>query len=226
MAISVVQTVSGSGSASPVSATLAATTAGTCLVVVFLNHGTSAPAVTGMTIGGSASNFGALKTVTNSGEQVSVWACPSCPGGQTALSVSGTSFAVGGGSAGIVAYEVTGLAATLAALLDQFSTGTGSSGTWSSGATPTTTQASEFVAGGMAGLVNTPTGPSSPWANTSPATSLIAGQQVASSAGAFTYSGTVSSTTWAAAVVTLNSVSFTAKANPGLNQAVMRSAVF
>lgn len=230
MAIGVAQTKTGTGSGSSVSVTLTATGSGNCLVVAFLNSGTSAPTVSGMTIGGSSSNFGALvtKSSASSGMQVSIWACPSCPSGQTALVVNGSNFGAGGAAAGVVAYEVSGLAATLAGLLDQSSSGNGSGTSWSSGATPSTTAASEFVVGAFAGLAGTPTGPSSPWANTSPQTAQVAGQQVSSSTGAFTYSGSnTTSGAWAAAVVTLFPAGLAGTGNRAiLNQAVMRSAVF
>lgn len=201
---SVVQTASNSGTGTSITVTLAsATTAGNCLVVHVTGTGSGAPSVSGVTIGGSASNFGALKSSNSSnGFTVFVmaasWACPNCPGGQTSVVVSGTNLK------SVVVDEVSGLASTFAALLDQFNTGGAGSGTaWSSGTTPATTNAAEYI-GGVAIDSGTMTGPGAPWTNTSPVSGSIAGRQISSATGTFTYSGTSSlSAAWAAVVVTL-----------------------
>lgn len=181
------------------------TTAGNCLVVYVTGSGSSAPSVTGVTIGGSASNFAVLKSASTSNGftqfiLATAWACPSCPGGQTAVAVSGTNIS------SVTVHEVSGLASTSGALLDKFSTGSSASAasSWSSGATTATANAAEYI-GGVAIDSGTMTGPASPWANASPVSGSITGSQITTSTGTFTYSGTSSgSAIWAAVVVTLN----------------------
>lgn len=196
----VVQTASGNGTTLSFAS---ATTAGNCVVVCFLDNGSlTTPSVSAMTLGGSAGNFAALVTSTNSaGHQLAtIWADPSCAGGQTAIAVTEAS----GNHPVIIAYEISGIAS--ASPLDKSSTGNASSGTWSSGTTATTTQAAEAWVG-CAVINNTPpTGPGAPWTNTNQTnstTQAIAGQQITSSTGTATYNGTSGSTNWAAAVVTL-----------------------
>lgn len=225
MAISVVQTKTGTGSGTSIPATLTATGSGNALIVCVMNVGGSAATLSGITIGGSASNFASVVAAASGGVQTWIWACPSAPTGQTALAVNGSSFANSGGSAGVVAYEVSALAATLAVMNDKSSPGTGSGASWSSGASGALSQAAEFAAGCAASFLGTPAGPSSPWTNTSPSAALIAGQQVTSSASSLTYSGTGGSSTWAACVATFQGSALFPRAY-SINQSVMRSAVW
>jgi hypothetical protein len=229
VAISVVQTKTNS--ASSTSVTLTSTGTGNCLVVCIMSSGSSGstPTVSGVTIGGSASNFAVLKSSTFTSTFAMgafIWACPSAPSGQTALAVAGSN--LGGNELGIVAYEVAGLATTIGALLDKFSTGGASSSSWTSGASGPTTQASEFVAG-CASTTTGITAPGSPWTGSLGTGDTAAAQQIASSTGTFTYSGTqISPAAYAAVVVTLLPPAAGGLAKPltRVNQAVNRSAVW
>ena len=180
----------------------AGTSGGSCVTAALGDIGfVNTPAVTAVTLGGSADNFAVLATATGTSHQmVTIWADPSCASAQTAVAVTETN----SGHPSVIAYEISGIAAT--SPLDQSSTGAASSGTsWSSGTTGTTAQAAQAWIG-AAVLPATPTGPSSPWANTTQANSsdqVIAGQQITASTGTATYSGTSAGAVWAAVVVTL-----------------------
>lgn len=202
--VAVVQTASHNSGAVTFGA---GTTGGNCPVVGIGVESTAAVTITGVTLGGAAGHFGQLpgaQASANSGgifQSVDMWADPNCASGQTAVAItaSGSTVALGG-----VAWEVSGLAATLAGLLDKVSANHATSGAWSSGTTAATTKAAEFWAG-VVSVNNTPTGPASPWTNTRPASDavdMVAGQQVTTATGTATYSGTGSGI-WAAAVVTL-----------------------
>ena len=185
MTISVVQTVS-SNSLSP---TIAATTAGNCLVVCVMSENTSAQSVSGVTLGGSADNFAAAVSDNTEHTSAFIWCDPDCAGGQTAVVISGSSLDVASGHGGVVVYEVSGLVTS--AVVDQTNHGHTTSGTsWTSNATSTTTQAAEFWVGCADVSAATIAGPSSPWSNTSPSTVCAAGYQIVASTGAATYSGT------------------------------------
>lgn len=188
--------------ANSLSVTIPATAAGNCLVVVVSSYNGSAQSVSGMTLGGSAGNFGSLKTAGGTGPFLAIWADPDCAGGQTAVAISGSNLQVDAGNGNVAVYEFSGLAATLAGLLDKSSSNTGTGLSWSSGTTATTAQADEAWAGGEAGQ-EAVTGPGSPWTN-NPSTYGIAGRQVRTTTGTATYSGTMAmSGAWAAAVVCL-----------------------
>lgn len=94
MAPTLIQSATGTGTASPVAVTLGVnTTAGNCLIVATGGVTTvgNNPAVTGITLGGAAGNFAQSVTAgvpASDASTVSVWADPGCTGGQTALSVS------------------------------------------------------------------------------------------------------------------------------------------
>lgn len=202
--VAVVQTASHNSGAVTFGA---GTTAGNCPVVGIGVEATAAITITAVKLGGVADHFAQLagaQASANTGgifQSVDMWADPSCAGSQTAVAItaSGATAAIGG-----VAWEVSGLAATSAALLDKVAANHATSGTWSSGATATTTNPTEFW-GGVVSINSVPTGPASPWTNTRPASDavdMVAGQQVTTATGAATYSGTGSGI-WAAAVVTL-----------------------
>jgi hypothetical protein len=201
VAITLVQSKSGTGTSLTLSS---ATTAGNCLVVVVSDVGISAPAVTAVTLGGSAGNFSTLieKNTTVADGMVSIWADPNC-GASTAIAITETN----GNTPVITAFEFSGLVS--ASVLDLSSSQQGTSSAWSSGSTATTTQAAEaWVGGAMAKTVIS--GPSSPWTNTGPTVNgscdAIAGYQITTSAGAAVYTGSINAN-WTAAVVTLKGTS-------------------
>lgn len=188
--------------------TIPSTTAGSCLVAVIDQHGTVSSAVTGVTLGGAAGNFGVLLSQTAGtlgsfgSVALDIWADPSCAGGQTAIAVAGAD-AIGF----IAVYEFSGLAATSAALLDQKASAPGTAGTYSSGTTATTANASQAWVGGLAAMDWWDTEPSSPWACTASSVSHndFSAYQITTSTGTAVITGSYSaSTQWAAGVVCLN----------------------
>ena len=225
MAISIVQTAQNYATDQSASATVTvtlgqATQAGNCLVVVVATaYETTNATVSGVTLGGAAGNFGALYHIgTGSSDSiVSFWADPDCAGSQTsvAASVSGGS---GYGLVAVSVLEVSGLASTLAGLLDQSAGAEGAGTAWSSGPTGTTSHADELAVGGIATYAyHTITGPASPWVNLAqqsgsvsafPPSQSMAGYDVLSATGTVTYSGFLSgSYAWVAGVVTLKGAS-------------------
>lgn len=211
MTISLVQTQPGHAASTTVTVTLGApTTTGNCLIACVVSAATSTNgAVTGITLGGAAGNWAALTSAGTSGDDAitSVWADPSCAGGQTAVVVTVNS--TGTSHTCVQVYEFSGIAA--ASVLDRsagqdtaFTAGAG----WSAGPTSSTTQAAELWLGAAFGLNTTMTGPSSPWNNAAQVTdgpgSLMAGYQIVAATGTATYAGSYSPNSPAvAAVVTL-----------------------
>ncbi|HSZ38461.1 MAG TPA: hypothetical protein VK817_00740 [Trebonia sp.] len=218
MTISLVQApVSNSGTAgTTLTLTLgSATTAGNCLVVVITTHNASTvnPAVSGVTIGGSADNFASLfATGGATDESISAfWTDPNCAGGQTSVVITFSSVTSPRYMASV--YEFSGLAATNAALLDKSAaSATGANGTsFSSTSTATTANAVELWVGLVSTDTTTVTGPASPWTNIAQVTpagtasDFMSGYQIRSATGAAAYAGTFSpSAFYNAAVVTLN----------------------
>src|ERR1017187_7326581 len=210
MAITVVQTVTGSASGTtPLTLTLAATGAGNCLVVCYSASGTGAPVASGITLGGMP----VAQTGKTTGEQAAgnlcdgeIWIDDNCTGGQTSLAITPNGYA----HFAVVVYEIAGLVTS--GVVDQVASATANSGTAvTSGSTATTTQASEIWVGlGSQYAAASITGPSSPWTNTTLSAyqggsgSCVTGYQVVSSAGAATYASTGNvSNPWVGAVVTL-----------------------
>lgn len=207
--------LTGAGSGTLSGSFTTATTAGNCIIVAlgFYSPTAAILSVSSVTLGGVAGNFGQVVfTQSASGTAntmaAAIWADPNCAGGQTSVSVT-----VAGGSAqfsavgGYVIYEVSGLAATLAALTDKTSTGNATTGTTtSSGATATTTNVLDFIIGSVADFNNITTDPVS-WNNTAEAGAGYAGEagyQVPGTTGTFTYSAVQStSSTWASVVAAL-----------------------
>jgi hypothetical protein len=191
-----------------------------------MNIGTSAGSVSGVTVGGSASNFSQLVADTAVLEtQVWIWACPLCPGSATTVAVSGSNLAAGGGSAGASIYEVAGLGA---ATLDKSNHGSStSSSNWTSGSI-TTTQANEFLVGCAASLASGTAAPGSPWSSEQPVTKLFSGQQVVSSTGTYNYnsSGGFIASYNAAAIASLVPGASSTNKIVQANQAVMRAALW
>lgn len=228
MAISVVQTVTKSGSTSPLNASFSsATRGGTCVLVAF-GAGCSGfgPSVSGITIGGSSLTSLASSSGLAISEYTDVWiyALPNCPGGQTAISVTGTEWSQGGG---YVALEVSGLALTTSTLLDKSSAG-GSSGpatATDTGTTATTTNPSEFVLAASSAWSGQ-TGPASPWTNITISDTTV-GYQIASSEATFDYQTTFgTSGPWCSAIVTLFPGANIFTQSVQVNQSVMRSAIW
>ena len=248
MSITVVQHASTtvavtSGTTVTVSPAFASNTAaGNCLVAVFsinnIDGPSGGPVVTGITsvtTNGSAENWAQGAAAPNySGAPTELWVYvnPDTGGGQKIIDLN---IDIGAAyepypeySMAVLAdiYEVAGLAAS--SVTDKTSTGaSNASETWSSGATATTSQASEIAFGGAAGFVATAdttqtfAGPGSGFTNetaleetvqnggTTAADSYycyqVSGYQILSSEGAVTYAGTASSAGSynTAAVVTL-----------------------
>ena len=188
--------------------TIPSTIAGNCLLVLIASKGSSgsAASVSGITLGGSAGNFASLAAAHGTDgftdwADAFAWADPSCAGGQTAVSVSGSNLGVGSGIGGVTVLEISGIAAS--SPLDKSSTGNGQSSSFASGATATTTVAAELWAA-IAATPGSATGPESPWTDESPpGSAAAAAYQVVSSTGTASYSGTCSNEAWAALVVTL-----------------------
>lgn len=154
---------------------------------------TANPQVTAITLGGAADQWAKVtqlrSTTRNDAE---VWSDPGCAAGQTAVAVT---FAGGGGTGDlwVTVYEVAG---NLTA--DQIKTAENSIGTtWTSGASPTTTQAAEvFFATGMFAGSQTPavTGAGT-WTTQSSGISAAlvqtSGYQNVAATGTATFSGTI-----------------------------------
>ena len=211
--------VPGSANALTLTLTLASpTTAGNCLIVCVGTSSTAAAsAVASVKLGGSVGNFAAEETSGTSGSlqgRAEIWADPNCAGGQTAVLIT-----VAGGSGantgiGAVVYEFTGIPTSSA--VDQVHPGQGTSTPWSSGSTPTTTQASELWVGAYCGsdfaggkTITPPAAFTNIATQLATVTYFTAGYQIVSSTGAAAYAGTGNSGTqsWGAAVATFKPLS-------------------
>ena len=206
MAISVVQTKTGTvGSALTIPVTLTSTTAGNCLVVCYASS-YDASKITGLTLGpsGSGGNFAKATGITSAGyTDAEIWVDHNCAGGQTTLT-----FTTDGGSgaqsiAGWVVYEISGL--TGGGAVDQVSAQGGTTTAVTSGTTATTTAASEIWVGMGTAYYPGITGPSPPWTNTetgmgSGSSAIVGGYQVVSSTGTATYASTATGAQQAPAV--------------------------
>ena len=175
--------------------TLSPTGAGN-LLVVCVSTAVNDALVTGVTLGGSGTGFAQrVAQTSNSFITACVWSNPACASGQTSLVVNLST----ADDPCVDVYEVSGLPG---AVLDQSVVHPllATASTWTSNATPATTQPAEFVVALVGGFNNaatstTITGPAGPWANETqltPATGIfqLSGYQISSSTGPFTYSGT------------------------------------
>lgn len=189
--------VSGSNT---VTATIAATGAGNTLVALIgdvssLNNGTP----NAVTLGGLADNWtqAAVQGSATDHSVVAGWVDPNCAGGKTTVTVT-TTGATGTEDIFLWVYEW----ANLPGGVDKTSAGANTfAASWTSGATATTTQASEVAFGITAGntqggSTGALTGPSSPWINQAfqqngPKISLP-GYNILTSTQAVTYNGTAS----------------------------------
>jgi hypothetical protein len=206
-----VQSVSFTGTSSPVTVTISATGTGNCLVVFFGAADTvTAPTVSGITLGGAAGNF-AQAAGAGGGTHIDaeIWTDRNAASGQTSVVISWS-----GGVSTTVAGRVEEWAGIVTGVspVDKTSTGTGTTTTsWSSGATGTLAQAAEIVVGLVANIsgVSSITGPSSPWTNQAEVDSGTAigemnGWQQVAATTSQTYSGTFASlTSYSAVVVSL-----------------------
>ena len=194
--------------ASASTATIPATTAGNCLIVVITTSSASGASVSGITLGGAAGNFAqaahAHAIVPNfDALDVFIWADADITGGHTTVVVSGTGLNLSSNGGSLTIYEVAGLSQSPAEVVDQVSTGSATSGaTWSSGSTPETAQAAEFWVGAAV------TGefiavPGKPWTEDNAQSTASTGHQITTATGKAVYSGTqFESSLWSAAVVT------------------------
>lgn len=212
-----VQTKQGSSATSSVTITLdGATTAGNALIVMLAASGTTAnpTSVSSITLGGVADNFAQVTTYGSGSDAAigAVWLDLNCAGGQTSVVIT---VAGGTGTLAITAsvYEFAGLYPV--SPFDQTANSVSSGSTsWTSTASPTTTQATEIWIGGVfttdtgAGTI---TGPSSPWTNLAQVSQAqgsfndrwMSGWQQVAATGTATYNGTVSpSSQWIAKVAT------------------------
>lgn len=216
--MALVQTKQGSSALGTLTITLdAPTTAGNGLVVILAASGTTSnpTSVTAVTLGGVADNFSQISTFGGSSDAAigAVWLDLNCAGGQTSVAITTTG---GSGTLAVMAtvYEWSGLYPV--SPFDQTANSVSSGSTsWTSTATPTTTQADELWIGAVFTTVSsagTITGPSSPWTNLAQVNQTqgsfedrwMSGYQVVAATGAATYNGTVSpSSQWIAKVVTL-----------------------
>ncbi|HEV2252532.1 MAG TPA: hypothetical protein VGS06_05000, partial [Streptosporangiaceae bacterium] len=190
----------------------AVTTAGNCLVVCVTTAGGTGATVTGITLGGSADHFAVAKATQNgTSVDCEIWTDPNCAGGQSTVVITLS------GSADCTAevMEFTGIPASP---VDKTAGSTGTSATFTSGATAALAQSAEIAIGVAAatssgGTGLNVTGPPS-WGNfTQLSSSGGGGSHVyslisylgVSSTAAQTYQGTVSSASqpWAAAIATI-----------------------
>lgn len=218
--MALVQTKQGSAALGSLTITLdSPTVAGNALIVILAASGTTSnpTSITSITIGGSADNFSQLSTF-GSGSDAAIgaaWLDLNCVGGQTSVVITA---AGGTGTLALMAsvYEWSGLYPVTPFDQTAGTVGTGAT-SWSSGATPTTVQASELWIGcgfttSTASGPPTITGPSSPWTNLAQVNQaqgsfndqFVSGYQVVAATGTATYAGTISSASdWIAKVITL-----------------------
>lgn len=188
----------------PVTATFpGATAAGNTIVVLVTTNGDDAnPVVAGVTLGGSAGSFTrAARNTALVQFGAEAWYDPGCAGGQTVVAVT-----CSGGSGTtpdiyVSAYEVSGI---LIADQSSFNDVHGAVTTWTSNATPATTQAAEVFAGvAMSGAAPTVTGAGT-WATQGLTATfgVTSGYQIVSATGTATFSGTIPAGSYSALVAT------------------------
>jgi microcompartment protein CcmK/EutM len=189
------------------------TSSGSCLFVRVLTSANTNGHVSGITLGGSADNFGVIASQGTSTDHaiVTCWADPACAAGQTSVVITTTGSA-GTQAVSAIVSEYSGMPATLAGMLDKSGvfTSSGFATSWAlAAASPPTTQASELwlsIVGGNVSAVTagTYTGPGSLWTNTALngvnnysggfSAGGVAGDQVVSATGSPAYNGTASPT--------------------------------
>ena len=185
------------------------TTAGNCVVVIVNAFSTSTtPAISGVTLGGSAGNFTAAVSVAtatfNPWLISAIWVDPNCAGSQTAVAVSGSNLTVNS-SFGITILEVAGLVTS--SVTDKTSSSSGNGTSWTSGTTATTTVTSEIWIAADNTSGGSGVQPGSPWTDFSfDANKIGGGYQIVSSTGTATFAGTQGNGNWAACVAALKGV--------------------
>jgi len=208
----------------------AAVTAGNNVIVAvgtFL--GTTAPTVSGVTLGSTA--FTKANGLASGKADCEIWYLENAPSGQNTVTVTLT------GGSGIspatlgIASEWTGLAAS-GSLDVHPAGGSGTSTSWSSNSSGTLSQASEVIFGAVmvktAGGAVTP--PGSPWTNetvtaNSGLDEVALGYQVVSAVTAQTYSGTTATTAnWSSVIASFRQSSGVAVALPAAQVTVAAPA--
>lgn len=214
-------------------------TAGNCVIACIsassaTDGAGSQPTISSVKTNASADNWAVAKSLNDTTNccLCAVYADPNTVGGTTNVVTAFTFVGAGTNNpnaAMVDVFEVSGLLTSSVVDLTHASA-IGASGTaWSSGASGTTGQGSEFIVGMalgtvLAGGANGPTltGPSAPWTNETAQTenpsvfgtvygvTHMAGYQIVTSTGTFTYSGTQSpSEAYDAIVVTLKGAATT-----------------
>lgn len=230
----VVQSAQGTASTATGTVTLPAQTRqGNTLIAIasVLNSGTANAALTGVTLGGVADNFGHVAdfgTATSPG-RLYWWLDPLCAGGQTSVVFTTTG---GNGTEALTmdVLEVGGMVPVPAGpgAADTFLAGTVTSGTtaWTTGGTvrtgwPVEIWTAAFVGNGT----STITGPGYPWISlaaqpnggTLSVSNTLVGYQVTANAGTAVFSGTTAgSVSFVAAAVTFPALA-AAPSLPGYN---------
>jgi hypothetical protein len=186
------------------------------------------PVGIGAKLGGVGTGFVELDFTGSAGDHaaVSIWELTSSgAGGQTTVEADTDG---GSGTVEVLAWAIETL--PLTGVVDKRMAGAnGSSGTWSSGATPATTHPSAIAFAIMTGNglsgASTLTGPASPWVNlaqqNAPGSGTVpggvAGYQVLTATGAVTYAGTaVGNSTADILVITVPLASTPPPPSPGL----------
>ncbi|HEY7416527.1 MAG TPA: hypothetical protein VH593_15140 [Ktedonobacteraceae bacterium] len=210
-----VQVKQGSSATSSLSITLDSNTGAlnTLIVVAAASGSSNNPTAISCTLGGVTDNFVQDSAFGSSSDAAigAVWRDSSCAGGNTVIAITATG---GSGTIAIMAtvFECNDIAVNP---FDKTANSVSAGATsWTSTATPTTTQATERLFGGVFCTQNsqpTITGPSSPWSNApqinqtqaSFLDAWMAGVQDVSATGAYTYNGTVSpSSQWISKIAT------------------------
>jgi hypothetical protein len=183
-------------------------TGNTLVACVTTTGATTSPAVSAITLGGSADHWQAA--VTDPGTVKyggAIWYDPGCASGQTSVVVSISGGSGVSGEIYVAVYEVAGVL-----FADQHSTGDAASGavSWSSGATGTTAQASEIFFGACTASTAIPTVTGAgTWTTQSSglgALDQVSGFQAVTSTGTATFSGTIPSGGYTALVATFSTV--------------------
>ena len=197
------------------------TAAGNSLVVLVAASGVSSnPTSIACKLGGVLDSFVQDSTFGSSSDAAigATWRDQPCAGGQTVVAITASS---GSNTPAITAtvYEVDDLDTSP---FDKAANSvSGGSTSWTSTATPATSQADERLFGGVfttASGAGTITGPSSPWANLAQVSQAqgsfddawMSGWQDVAATGAYTYAGTVApSSQWISKIVTYKIVTGT-----------------
>jgi hypothetical protein len=209
------------------------TTAGNTVIAIPLALGPQAtvPAVTAVTLGGSADNFVPQESKTTGTASnwfiAAAWTDSNCQGGQKTVAVTGTNgIEAPTSNYGLILLEVSGLVLSSAFDVGANNSGTGTALT--SGTTATTTVPGELWISAFISSSNITTAPVAPWIPLAPATgavSVAAYQVVSAEATASATAATTVSNPWAGFVFTLKGL-FNAQTLPGALVASLSSRTF